>query len=144
MKMEKAHYLLNVSCLDLRLLTKVLSMSPDCDEVGRARSIVQSNRAALREALARSGLAGCLPETAPERDSAVSVEWLHVGPERDRVLHRCRAAGLEVLPGQPFFWSATGDEKSQDAEWIRVALLRDVHDFQRGTDIFLAAMRECA
>ncbi|MFB7930637.1 pyridoxal phosphate-dependent aminotransferase [Streptomyces sp. NPDC056039] len=136
-----SHCLLNVSCLDLRLLTTILTMPPDCDEIRRARTLARRNRGVLRELLAECGRTGCLPGTSPGRDSALSVEWLHIGPDRDRVLGRCRDQGLQVLPGQPFFWSTDGAGNPPTGEWVRLALLRDPEEFQRGADIFVSALR---
>jgi aspartate/methionine/tyrosine aminotransferase len=136
-----SHCLLNVSCLDLRLLTRILTMPPEGDEVARARSLARANRTVLREMLTHAGLASSLPRSAPARASAISVEWLHVGPEQEQVLRGCRAAGLEVLPGQPFFWSRGGDETPQVSEWVRMALLRDAEEFRRGAEIFVSALR---
>lgn len=134
-----SQYLLNVSCLDLRLLTAVLTPSADVDEVLRARSIARTNRGHLRDVIRSAGYGGALPATAPGDSSTLNVEWLRVGPQQPAVLEACSAAGLEVLPGQPFFWSA-GDA-GRPAEWVRLALLRDTADFRRGADIFAAALR---
>ncbi|MFH9583800.1 aminotransferase class I/II-fold pyridoxal phosphate-dependent enzyme [Streptomyces luteogriseus] len=139
-----SHCLLNVSCLDLRLLTTVLSMPHGCDEILRARTLARRNRALLRRMLESCGRIGCLPAESPSEDSALSIEWLRTGPERDRVLRRCSDEGLQLLPGQPFFWAAGGGEQPPPGEWVRIALLRDPEEFQRGADIFTAALRTCA
>ncbi|MFI6853033.1 pyridoxal phosphate-dependent aminotransferase [Streptomyces sp. NPDC050416] len=139
-----SHCLLNVSCLDLRLLTSVLTMPPDRDEIHRARALSRRNRGTLREMLVSCGRIGCLPDSSPGPDSALSIEWLHVGPERDRVLRQCRSQGLQILPGQPFFWAADGAAQPRTGQWVRIALLRDPEEFQRGADIFVSALRTCA
>ncbi|MFF7307394.1 aminotransferase class I/II-fold pyridoxal phosphate-dependent enzyme [Streptomyces sp. NPDC008137] len=136
-----SHCLLNVSCLDLRLLTTVLTMPPDHDEIGRARTLARRNRAVLRELLTSCDRIGCLPDSSPGQESALSIEWLHIGPERDRVLRRCRGQGLQILPGQPFFWATGGGEQPHTGEWVRIALLRDPEEFRRGADIFASALR---
>ncbi|MCX4744612.1 aminotransferase class I/II-fold pyridoxal phosphate-dependent enzyme [Kitasatospora sp. NBC_01287] len=134
-----SQYLLNVSCLDLRLLTTVLTPSQHCDEVLRARDIARSNRGTLRDALRAAGLAALLPAGAPDDGSTINVEWLHVGPAQQRILEHCRAAGLQILPGQPFFWSTGAGERPTG--WVRVALLRDPADVRRGVAILLDAVR---
>lgn len=126
--------LLNVSSLDLVLLTEALSW---CDglEVAAARDLATANRRRLR-----ADLASFADTLFAGRDSspAMSVEWLRLGVARDGVLHRCRTAGLDLLPGDRFHWDAGEDNPGR--EFARLALLRDESYFQSGVDVLREAL----
>jgi hypothetical protein len=68
----------------------------------------------------------------------MSVEWLRLGPARNEILHRCHAAGLDLLPGDRFYWDAGEDNPGR--EFARLALLRDEPYFNSGIEILRKAL----
>jgi aspartate/methionine/tyrosine aminotransferase len=129
--------LLNVSSMDLLLLTKILEDEHD-NEVERARSLVVDNRVRLLSALSSLNL----PQRVMPRDvlDTMSVEWLFLGPRRDDIVEACARRGLHVLPGDRFHWES-GDGAGR--QHIRLALSRDPQYFERGVKILQRAVVEC-
>jgi aspartate/methionine/tyrosine aminotransferase len=119
-------YLCN-SRFTLALLTRFMQQT---SEVGIARTIwatVDAHRAALRNALATTGLT---VEPA-SLESRISVEWLNcraTGFNDFELTERLAAAGLVVLPGRLFFWhSAHLPERQYN---IRIALMKPAVHFK--------------
>ncbi|MER6539094.1 pyridoxal phosphate-dependent aminotransferase [Streptomyces sp900105755] len=128
--------LLNVSELNLRMLTALLEENGPHGEVARARSVAAANQAHLEQ---RYGLE---PTATGPRDFQRSVAWLRWGRRRDAVVEACRSQSVEVLPGDRFYWDHASDSAGNPgAEWIRVPLLRDENMFNRGLELLDSATR---
>lgn len=130
--------LLNVSSLELRLLTTVLDTARSAPgEVGAARELVRANRSYLRSVLSDvDPLDRFASRFSADVDSCMSVEWVRVGERQPEIVRACRDDGLAVLPGDSFSWAADADADA-DGGWkyIRLALLRDAEPFRKGADI---------
>lgn len=120
--------LLNVSSVDLRLLTTVLDAP---GEVDATRDLVRANRTYLRALLSEVDPLDRFPSRfTAAADSLMGVEWIRVGDRQQAIWQACWQQGLAILPGDCFDWA--GDTGS---EWIRLALPRDPEYFRRGADI---------
>lgn len=133
--------LLNVSELDLRLLSAVL-LADDGNEVVAARDLAISNHYLLtRDPRLERALHRGRPTEAP--DFQPSVAWLDIGDHRDLVLDGCHARSMQMLPGNGFFWDRPDSVSAgPGARWIRLPLLRDPEYFARGAKILSSVLSE--
>ncbi len=123
--------LLNVSSIDLALITVVLGASSGVDEIQRARDLVQSNKQQVREFAEKHDLSIL-------SIGGLSVEWLDVGPMKSQIMSACVDRGLIVLPGEYFHWNELEDNRGTDR--VRLALMRDEEILRDGLTRFSAAL----
>lgn len=109
--------ILTVSPVILALIG-LLAQDAAAGGFGQMHDTMAVNRAAVRAALAKVGLAG-----PPDQHSRVSVERIRLpgGTTSAGAYERLRERGLHVLPCDPFHWNAPAEGSS----FIRVALGRD-------------------
>ncbi|WP_327314952.1 pyridoxal phosphate-dependent aminotransferase [Streptomyces sp. NBC_01235] len=138
-----SQYLLNVSAVNIALLSAALdSTASGHDEVAAARALARSNRQHLRARLSEIPLPAspfCLSGEASGPGASMSVEWLNFAELADPLLAACRSRGLELLPGNSFFWESH-KTPAESRDWIRVALLRDPHQFHSACDALIDAL----
>ena len=119
--------LLHLSTLELTLLAYLLSEEP-IDELARARSFASENQQLLAKTLG---------EYLVETPYPTSVAWLNLGRHAPEVHRTCEMAGLEILPGGPFFWDGEDDRAGQ---YLRVALMRDPEYFAEGHEVLVSSV----
>jgi aspartate/methionine/tyrosine aminotransferase len=119
--------LLNLSTLELSLLAYLLS-EKRINELGRARSLALQNQQLLAQTLGAYVI---------EPPYLTSVAWLNLGQHAPAVHRACETAGLEVLPGRPFFWYGNDERADQ---YLRVALMRDAEYFANGHEILVKSI----
>jgi hypothetical protein len=109
-------------------------MDPDgkSNEVSRAIRIVGRNREYLDSRIDSYNDYATVPLAHPP-SPAMSVQWLRLPSENTQILVACRARGLEILPGDNFYWSPS----CGDSRYVRLALMRDPSYFARGLDILV-------
>jgi aspartate/methionine/tyrosine aminotransferase len=123
--------LLNVSSIDLALITVVLGARSGVDEIQRARDLVRSNKQQVKA-------------FADQHDLTIlsvgglSVEWIDVGPMKSQIMSACVDRGLIVLPGEYFHWNELEDNRGTDR--VRLALMRDDEVLRDGLTRFSAAL----
>ena len=129
--------LLNVSPFILQLLTGIIEIERARVSDGRgifARQLVRGNRIVLRDVLKDSPVEFVSPT------SEISVEWLRLtdGRSSASVAAGLFAAGIAVLPGEPFFWDDrhVGEHHlrlalARDPEYLRAGALRLAHQLQK-------------
>jgi aspartate/methionine/tyrosine aminotransferase len=128
--------LLNVSELNVRMLTALMDDAGPHGEVARSRTVAAANLAQLAQ---RYGIAQSAVGPLAYQPS---VAWLRWGPRRDAVLDACRSRAVEVLPGNRFYWDRTKEAgENPGAEWVRLPLLRDEGYFRRALGIVDEAAR---
>lgn len=137
-----SQYLLNVSAVDVSLLSAVLDpVTAGQDEVAASRDLARANRQHLRARLSEIALpVSPFPDGSESSGpgGSMSVEWLHFGKHTVPLLAACRSRRLELLPGNSFFWES--HNSAPESSWIRVALLRDPLLFHNACDALVDAL----
>lgn len=126
--------MLNVSPFVLSLLTRLMDRESPDDFRSSIRSIVDVNRATLRDSV--DGLL----TVASDPRSRLSVEWLKLpnGYDSHDLCMFANDRGTVVLPGRPFGWH----KPAESAGFIRVALMREPAYFRRATASLSGIFRE--
>jgi len=109
------------------------------DGLASVKDVVNTNRQALREAVAGSILTPC------EKPFA-SVSWLKINAPvtATQVTDAFARHGVFVLPGNHFFWSGTSltDGAPTGEKYVRVSLVRDPASFARAAAIIKETLAE--
>ncbi|MEU8756951.1 aminotransferase class I/II-fold pyridoxal phosphate-dependent enzyme [Streptomyces chartreusis] len=119
------------------VLQLIRSLAGDWTNGGyeRARSLVERNRAAVKDAIEEAGLRLADP------DSQISVARIELpvdGPDSAQLYADLVTRGVHVLPCTPFHWA----DPDSGRRFIRVSLARPFETVQSGARTLTASFRE--
>ena len=126
--------MLGVSPVVLQLVT-ALAGDWVTGGAGRARSLVELNRAAVKEAIEPDGLRLADPHS---KISVARIELPAGGPDSSLLYKEMLSRGVHVLPCAPFHWA---DPKS-GLRYIRLSLARPFEVVETGATTLAKAYRE--